>query len=91
VTPTEKLALLQRSYAAFGAGLDIEALIPLYHPECEFRMGTTGAAFGTEVFRGHDGLRALVAAIDEASSARRTIAACSSLYCMRRSRPASSP
>ena len=65
MTPAEKLALAQRSYAAFNAGLDIEALTPLYHPECEWRMGSMGAAFGTESFRGHDGLRAWVSALDE--------------------------
>jgi SnoaL-like domain len=65
VTPAEKLALAQRSYAAFSAGLDIEALIPLYHPECEWRMGHVGAAAGTDAYRGHDGLREWVAAIDE--------------------------
>jgi ketosteroid isomerase-like protein len=65
VTPAEKLAVAQRSYAAFSAGPDIEALIPLYHPECEWRMGPMGAAFGTESFRGHDGLRAWASAIDE--------------------------
>jgi ketosteroid isomerase-like protein len=65
VTPAEKLALARRSYAAFSAGPDIEALIPVYHPECEWRMGSMGAAFGTESFRGHDGLRAWVAALDE--------------------------
>ena len=65
MTPAEKLALVQRSYAAFNAGLDIEALIPLYDPECEWRMGWMGAAFGTESFRGHDGLRAWLSTIDE--------------------------
>jgi|SRR5580693_5410731 ketosteroid isomerase-like protein len=65
VTPDEKLALVQRSYEAFSAGLDIEALIPLYHPECEWRLGHIGAALGTEAFRGHDGLRALVSALGE--------------------------
>ncbi len=64
MTPAEKLALAQRSYAAFGR-LDSDALIPLYHPECEWRMGSMGAAFGTEAFRGHDGLRELVAAVSE--------------------------
>jgi ketosteroid isomerase-like protein len=65
LTPAEKLALGQRSYAAFNAGPDIDALLPLWHPECEWRMGSMGAAFGTESFRGHDGLRAWVAAIEE--------------------------
>jgi ketosteroid isomerase-like protein len=64
VTPAEKLALAQRSYAAFSPP-EIEALIPLYHPDCEWRMGSAGAAFGTEAFRGHDGLRAWVSAINE--------------------------
>jgi SnoaL-like protein len=65
VTPAEKLALVQRSYAAFNARLDIAALIPLYHPECEWRMGSMGAAFGTEAFRGHDGLHVWASALDE--------------------------
>jgi ketosteroid isomerase-like protein len=65
VTPAEKLALARRSYAAFSAGLDIEALIPLYHPECEWRLGHIGAALGTDAFHGHDGLRALVSALGE--------------------------
>ncbi len=64
MTLAEKLALAQRSYAAFGR-LDSEALIPLYHTECEWRMGSMGAAFGTEAFRGHSGLRELVTAISE--------------------------
>jgi hypothetical protein len=57
VTPAEKLALARRSYDAFSPP-DIEALIPLYHSECEWHMGPVGAALGTGVFRGHDGLRA---------------------------------
>jgi ketosteroid isomerase-like protein len=64
MTPAEKLALVQRSYAAF-CRLDSEAVIPLYHPECEWRMGSMGAAFGTEAFRGHSGLGELVTAISE--------------------------
>jgi hypothetical protein len=64
MTPAEKLAFAQRSYAAFSPP-DIEAIISLYHPECEWRLGYIGAALGTEVFHGHDGLRALVSAIDE--------------------------
>jgi ketosteroid isomerase-like protein len=65
MTPAEKLALARRSYAAFSAGLDIESLIPLYHPQCEWRLGHIGAALGTDAFRGHDGLRALVSALGE--------------------------
>ncbi len=64
MTPAEKLALVQRSYDVFSA-LDVEALIPLYNPDCEWRMGSKGAAFGTVAFRGHDGLRELVGAISE--------------------------
>jgi ketosteroid isomerase-like protein len=65
LTPAEKLALGQRSYAAFSAGPDIDAVLAVWHPECEWRMGSMGAAFGTESFRGHQGLRAWVAAIEE--------------------------
>ena len=65
MTPAEKLMLARRSYAAFSAGPDIDALIPLYHPACEWRMGSIGAAVGTEAFRGHDGLREWAAAIRE--------------------------
>jgi ketosteroid isomerase-like protein len=64
MTPAERLALLERSFAAWNPP-DIEAIIGLYQPDCEWRMGHMAAAFGTEVFRGHDGLRALVAAIEE--------------------------
>jgi hypothetical protein len=66
VTPAEKLALAQRAYAAFSP-LDINAILPLYHPECEWRMAPGREVFGTDVFRGHDGLRAFVAFIDEAT------------------------
>jgi ketosteroid isomerase-like protein len=65
LTPAEKLALCRRSYAAFSDRLDIDAVLLLYHPECEWRIGSMGAAFGTESFRGHDGLRAWVSALDE--------------------------
>jgi hypothetical protein len=44
LTPAEKLALGQRSYAAFNAGPDIDALLSVWHPECEWRMGSWGAA-----------------------------------------------
>jgi SnoaL-like domain len=64
VTPAEKLALAERSYAAFSP-LDIEAIIPLFHPECEWRMAPGRAVFGTDAYRGHDGLREFVSAIDE--------------------------
>lgn len=39
MTSAEKLALMKRSYAAFTDGLDIEALIQLCHPDCEWRNG----------------------------------------------------
>jgi ketosteroid isomerase-like protein len=65
MTPAEKLALVRRSYAAFTDGMDTDALLALYDPECEWRLGTMGAAFGAAAFHGHDGLRAWVAALDE--------------------------
>jgi SnoaL-like domain len=61
--PSEKLAVARRSYAAFGAGPDIDALLPLYDRECEWHMGPMGAAFRD--LRGHDGLRAWASAIAE--------------------------
>ncbi len=64
MTAAEKFAMAQRSYAAFSPP-DIEAIISLYHSECEWRLGHIGAALGTEAFQGHDGLRALVSALDE--------------------------
>jgi len=65
VTPAEKLALAQSSYAAFSVGPDIEALIPLYHPACEWRLGYIGATLGSDVYHGHHGLREIIAAINE--------------------------
>ncbi len=53
LTPATKLALCQRSYTAFSHGPDVDALLALYHPECEWRLGSMGAAFGTEAFDGH--------------------------------------
>jgi SnoaL-like domain len=64
VTPAEKLALAQRFYAAFSP-LDIGAIIPLFHPECGWRMAPGRAVFGTDAYRGHAGLREFVSAIDE--------------------------
>ena len=60
MTPDEKLALTRRSYAAFT---DAESLIGLYVSDCEWHMGSVGAAMGTGVYRGHDGLRELVAQV----------------------------
>jgi hypothetical protein len=65
VTPAEKLSLAQRSYAAFSAGPDIDAVIPLYHPECEWHMGYMGAVDGADVYRGHTGLREFASALAE--------------------------
>jgi SnoaL-like domain len=56
MTPEEKLDLALRSYAAFSAGPDVEALVPLYHPACEWRLGARGLDTPT-VYTGHDGLR----------------------------------
>jgi hypothetical protein len=66
VTPAEKLALTKRAYAAFSPP-DIASIILLYHPECEWRMAPGRAAFGTDAFHGHDGLREFVSFIDEAA------------------------
>jgi ketosteroid isomerase-like protein len=64
VTPAEKLALMQQGFAAWSPP-DIEAMIAISHPDCEWRLGHMAAAFGTNVFRGHDGLREMVAAVEE--------------------------
>src|SRR5271169_6411461 len=64
MTPAEMLTLTERSFAAWNPP-DIEAIIALYQPDCEWRMGHMAAALGTDVFRGHEGLRKLVAAVDE--------------------------
>jgi hypothetical protein len=63
VTAAEKVALCRRSYEAFSDGPDLDALLPLYRPECEWSMESMGAAFGTEAFRGHDGVGVFVAAL----------------------------
>src|SRR6266550_7410502 len=55
MSPQEKLDLAQRSYAAFSAGPDVEAILPLYDHACEWRMGYIEAAFGS--LHGHEGLR----------------------------------
>ena len=65
MTSAEKLALCRRSYAAFSDGMDTDALLALYDPECAWDLGMMGAAFGVTAFRGHDGLHAWVAAINE--------------------------
>jgi ketosteroid isomerase-like protein len=66
MSPGEKLDLARRSYAAFNAGPDADALVALYHPDCEWRMGHAGAALGTAVFSGHDGLRSFARQMGEA-------------------------
>jgi hypothetical protein len=38
MTPEEKLHRSLRSYAAFSAGPDVDALIPLYDPACEWAI-----------------------------------------------------
>jgi SnoaL-like domain len=73
MTPEEKLDLALRSYRAFSAGPDLDALIPLYDPACEWTVG--GLAVDTPtVYYGHDGLREFAAWIAEwVSSFRVTI------------------
>jgi ketosteroid isomerase-like protein len=57
VTLAEKLKIVRRSYAAFCA-LDIDALVELYTPDCEWELGEWGAALGARSLHGHEGLRA---------------------------------
>lgn len=71
MTPAEKLELIRRSYAAFSPP-DLDALLPLYHRECEWRMGWIAAATGTDVYRGHSGLRDFVQVIAEAATSHVT-------------------
>jgi ketosteroid isomerase-like protein len=56
VTDEERLELTRRSYAAWSEG-DVEGMVALFDPECEWRLGDLSAALGTDVYRGHDGLR----------------------------------
>jgi hypothetical protein len=73
MTPEEKLDLARRSYKAFSAGPDVDALIPLYDPACEWTVGSRGVDTPT-VYYGHDGLREFAAWFDEwVSSFRVTI------------------
>ncbi len=72
MTPEEKLRLARRSYAAFNDGLDIEALIPLYDPACEWTMSAALAVVSTASYTGHEGLRSLVQMVSEAVSSYRT-------------------
>jgi ketosteroid isomerase-like protein len=64
MSPQAKLDLALRSYAAFSAGPDVEALLPLYDPACEWRFGDMGLDTPT-VFIGHDGLREMARWINE--------------------------
>src|ERR1700676_1873495 len=68
MSPEEKLDLALRSYAAFSAGQDVEALIPLYDPACEWRLGDRTLDIPA-VFKGHDGLRELARWFGEWASA----------------------
>jgi SnoaL-like domain len=73
MTPQEKLDLALRSYEAFSAGPDVEALIPLYAPACEWTVGSR-ALDTPAVYYGHDGLRQFAAWFGEwVSSFRVTI------------------
>jgi SnoaL-like domain len=73
MTPEEKLDLALRSYRAFSAGPDVDALIPLYDPACEWTIGPR-AVDTPAVYRGHDGLREFAAWFGEwVSSFRVTI------------------
>jgi ketosteroid isomerase-like protein len=61
----EKLELARRSYAAFSAGPDEQALIALYDPECQWSTGSAGAALGTSLFTGRDGVRSFARELGE--------------------------
>jgi ketosteroid isomerase-like protein len=54
--------LLRASYAAFDR-LDADAAVQLHHPDCEWETGVASAALGEAVYRGHDGVRALMSAV----------------------------
>lgn len=56
MTDEELVRLCQASYAAWNAG-DVEALVPLYHSDCEWVVGAAQAGLGVDVFHGHQGLR----------------------------------
>jgi ketosteroid isomerase-like protein len=49
-------ALIEAVYIAFGER-DVEAVIALVHPECEFIAVTADHAGHREPYRGHDGVR----------------------------------
>ena len=66
MTTEEKIAIVLASYAAFNAGPDLDALLQLYDPECEWIVASEGAAFGNDRFLGHDGLRQFVSVLREA-------------------------
>jgi len=66
MTPEKKIAILQASYAAFNAGPDLDALLQLYDPECEWVMASEGAAFGHGRFLGHEGLRQFSSVLQDA-------------------------
>src|SRR5271165_1436204 len=68
MSPEEKLDLALRSYAAFSAGPDVEALIPLYDPACEWRIGARALDIPA-IYTGHDGLRELAGLFREWLSA----------------------
>ena len=60
MTPEAKLDLALRSYEAFSAGPDIDALIPLYDPACEWTIGSR-VVDTPAVYHEHDGLREFAA------------------------------
>jgi ketosteroid isomerase-like protein len=71
MTPAAKLDLIRSSYSAFSPP-DLDALLRLYHRECEWRMGWIAAATGTDVYREHSGLRDFVDVIAEAAASHVT-------------------
>jgi hypothetical protein len=56
--------LCRESYAIFQR-LDAEAAVRLHDPDCEWDVGSAGAALGVTTYRGHAGIRKLMADIGE--------------------------
>jgi ketosteroid isomerase-like protein len=59
-----RVDLCRASYAAFGR-LDPDAAVALHDPDCEWETGAASAALGETVYRGHQGVRALISALRE--------------------------
>jgi SnoaL-like protein len=56
VDDAARLELCRVSYECWSTG-DVERIVAIYDPECEWVMGEVGAALGQDCYRGHQGLR----------------------------------